>query len=162
QTTASIFYVQKDDRGVDLSNVFVQMKLTVVESQRASELVPKISRFANTQNAVSEADFFSNHDFHKRMEEKSRRLLAPPRPGARFQTKWFYERTRGQYVSERSKLSTAEMRQFDAQYPKSQLLTKTDAAKYLNSWTGKPHTVSSGAQKNFLDFAKSVEDRWKT
>lgn len=162
QTTASIFYVKKDDRGIDLSNVFVQMKLTVVDSDVASELVPKISRFANTQNAVSEADFFSNHDFHKRMEEKSRRLLAPPRPGARFQTKWFYERTRGQYVSERSKLSTAEMRQFDAQYPRSQLLTKTDAAKFLNSWGGKPHVVSAGAQKNFLEFAKSVEERWRT
>lgn len=162
QTTASIFYVNKDDRGIDLSNVFVQMKLTVVDSDVASELVPKISRFANTQNAVSEADFFSNHDFHRRMEEKSRRVLAPPKPGARFQTKWFYERTRGQYASERSKLLTAEMRQFDAQYPKTQLLTKTDAAKFLNAWSGRPHTVSAGAQKNFLEFAKSVEERWKT
>jgi hypothetical protein len=161
QTTASIFYVDKDDRDADLSNVFVQMKLTVVDSELASDLVPKISRYANTQNAVSEADFFSNHDFHKRMEEKSRRILAPAKPGARFQTKWFYERTRGQYASERSKLSTAGMRQFDVQYPKSQLLTKTDAAKYLNSWSGRPHVVSAGAQKNFLEFAKSVEEQWK-
>ena len=34
-----------------------------------------ISRFANSQNRVSEADFFSNSPFHVRLEELSRRRL---------------------------------------------------------------------------------------
>ncbi len=94
QTTASLFYVDKDEKATDLSNVFVQMKLIIVDGEVETELVPKISRYANSQNAVSEADFFSNHEFHQRMEEKSRRILAPAQAGSAFQTKWYYERTR--------------------------------------------------------------------
>lgn len=160
QTTASIFYSQKDDKSLDLADVFVQMKLIVVDEEQESEIVPKISRFANTQNRISDADFFSNHPFHQRMEEKSRRILAPSVAGSPFQTKWFYERTRGQFATERSRLGTAGLRQFDLENPKAQLLTKTDAARYLVSWSQMPHIVSGGAQKNFIQFAKEIDDQW--
>ena len=73
------------------------------------------------------------------MEEKSRSLLAPAQAGTAFQTKWYYERTRGQYQSEKAKLTAAGARKFEAEYPRSQVITKTDAAKYssrgLNSRT---------------------------
>jgi hypothetical protein len=161
QTTASLFYVQKNDGG-DLSEIFVQMKLIVVEELRAAELVPKISRYANTQNRVSEADFFSNHPFHVRMEEKSRRVLTPAKPGVAYQTKWFYERTRGQYLNEKAKVSIAQARRFETEFPRSQLLTKTDAAKYSSSWNQQPHIVSSGAQKNFIAFASQIAKDWES
>lgn len=160
QTTASIFLAEREEKGVDLSSVFVQMKLIVVAEADEAEIVPKISRYANTQNQVSDADFFSNHKFHQRMEEKSRRILAPAIAGSPFQTKWFYERTRGQFNTERSRLGASSMRQFDVEYPKSQLITKTDAARYLVSWSKSPHIVSSGAQKNFVQFAKEIDDLW--
>lgn len=162
QTTASIFYVEKDEKNIDLSKVFVQMKLTVVDEDIESDLVPRISRYANSQNAVSEADFFSNHAFHRRMEEKSRRILAPAKAGVRFQSKWFYERARGQYLSERAKFSASGSKKFEAEYPRSQVLTKVDAAKFFNSWAMKPHTVSHGAQKNFLEFAKVIDAMWQS
>ena len=54
--------------------------MVVVTPETAQELVPNISRHANSQNKVSEADFFSNSPFHVRMEELSRRLLTPARP----------------------------------------------------------------------------------
>lgn len=161
QTTASLFYVDKDEKAADLSNVFVQMKLIIVDGEFETELVPRISRFANSQNAVSEADFFSNHEFHRRMEEKSRRIIAPAKAGSAFQTKWYYERTRGQYQSEKAKLTVAGARKFEAEHPRSQIITKTDAAKYLISWAQQPHVVSSGAQKNFLEFAKQIDAAWK-
>jgi len=160
QTTASLFYVQKNDKA-DLAKISVQMKLIVVGNEESVELVPRISRYANTQNRVSEADFFSNHPFHVRMEEKSRRLLVPIQPGKHFQTKWYYERTRGQYVNEGSRLSVAETRRFGNEYPRGQMVTKTDAAKYLISWAQKPHVVSAGAQKNFIAFASQISDEWK-
>lgn len=160
QTTASLFFVEKDDKDANFDDVFVQMKLIVVDEESETDLVPRISRYANSQNAVSEADFFSNHEFHQRMEEKSRRILAPAQAGTAFQTKWYYERTRGQYQSERAKLSAAGVRKFEAEYPKAQVITKTDAAKYIVSWGRRPHIVSSGAQKNFLDFAKQIEQQW--
>jgi hypothetical protein len=39
-------------------------------------VVPFISKYANSQNKVSAADFFSNHPFHMRMEGYSRRCPA--------------------------------------------------------------------------------------
>lgn len=163
QTTASLFYVRRDSSPKpDISKVHVQMKLVVVDEERAKELVPSISRYANSQNKVSEADFFSNSPFHVRLENLSRRLLAPARPGIHFQTRWFYERTRGQYQNEKAKLTPAEQKKFDASNPRSQVITKTDAAKYEVSWGQQPHMVSAGAQKNFVAFAESVAKKWAT
>lgn len=163
QTTASLFYVRRDSSPKpDVSNVHVQMKLVVVDEERAKELVPSISRYANSQNKVSEADFFSNSPFHVRLETLSRRLLAPARPGVHFQTRWFYERTRGQYQSEKSKLTPSEQKKFDASNPRNQVITKTDAAKYEVSWGQQPHMVSAGAQKNFVAFAESVASKWES
>ncbi len=160
QTTASIFYAKREEKGLDLSEVFVQMKLIVVSEDFEADLVPKISRYANTQNQISPADFFSNHKFHQRMEEKSRRLLAPAIAGSPYQTKWFYERTRGQYNTEKSRLGSAGARKFEVEYPRAQVITKTDAAKFIVSWEELPHVVSSGAQKNFIQFAKDIEASW--
>lgn len=163
QTTASLFYVRRESSPkIDLEGIHVQMKLVVVDQDQAKELVPSISRYANSQNRVSEADFFSNSPFHVRMENISRRLLAPAKPGVHFQTKWFYERTRGQYLNEKSKLTVADQKKFEATLPRNQVITKTDAAKYEVSWDQKPHMVSSGAQKNFVTFAESVAAQWES
>jgi hypothetical protein len=162
QTTASLFFVAREQRdAAQLDDVSVQAKVVVVTPETARELVPNISRRANSQNKVSEADFFSNSPFHVRMEALSRRILTPARPGVSFQTKWFYERTRGQYLNEKSKLSARDEKQFTAEYPRSQVITKTDAAKYAVSWAQRPHLVSRGAQKNFVEFAKDVAARWE-
>ncbi|WP_459385253.1 AIPR family protein [Arthrobacter humicola] len=163
QTTASLFYVARENaKSSILNDVFVPMKLVVVDPEKAVDLVPKISRFANSQNRVSEADFFSNSPFHIRLEELSRRLLVPARPGVNYQTKWYYERTRGQYLNERNKLATADANKFLATYPRGQVFTKTEAAKYVVSWDQKPHIVSAGAQKNFVAFAENVAKVWET
>ena len=159
QTTASIHAALRN-REVDLDRVFVQMKLSIVNSDRALEIVPKISEYANTQNRVSAADFFSNHPFHIRMEGFSRRLYAPSRDGTFRQSKWFYERARGQYQDGRGRLTQAERRRFDLEYPKPQMFTKTDLAKFLNVWRDQPDVVSRGAQKNFADFASFIGGEW--
>ncbi|MDE2837956.1 MAG: AIPR family protein [Chloroflexota bacterium] len=160
QTTASI-HEALGNKEADLGRVFVQMKLSVVEPERALEVVPKISEYANSQNRVSAADFFSNHPFHVRMEDFSRRLFAPSRDGSFRQSKWFYERARGQYQDARGHRTPAERARFDLEYPKRQVFTKTDLAKFLNVWRGKPDTVSKGAQKNFADFAQFIGEEWR-
>ena len=160
QTTASIHEALRN-KEADLGRVFVQMKLSVVEPQRALQVVPKISEYANSQNSVSAADFFSNHPFHVRVEEFSRRLLAPSRDGSFRQSKWFYERARGQYQDARGHRTPAERARFDLEYPKKQVFTKTDLAKFLNVWREKPDTVSKGAQKNFADFAAFISAEWE-
>jgi hypothetical protein len=156
QTTASVLTARKKDR-LSLENVSVQMKLTTVGQAEAHDLVPRIAEYANTQNKVNVADFFANHPFHRKMEEISRRLLTPARAGIRIQSKWFYERSRGQYQNERLYLSQSQKNAFDSEYPPNQLVNKTDLAKYDNTWNEKPHWVSLGAQKNFIRFAAKFD-----
>ena len=160
QTTASILYAR--DRGqASLDDVFVQMKLTVVGQDDLEEVVPRISRFANTQNRVNEADFFANHPFHVTMEKISRRLTTPQKPGQFSASKWFYERARGQYRDAAAYKNAAEKRKFEAEFPKSQVLVKTDLAKYILTAQGQPEVVSQGAQKCFLAFAEVVAKEWE-
>jgi hypothetical protein len=162
QTTASIHAAYSDRKNPrDLSRVFVQMKLSIIPPAHASEVVPLISEYANSQNKVSAADFFSNHPFHVRMEGFSRRIYTPPRDGSFVQTKWFYERARGQYQDARANLSAGEQNRFDVEYPRRQMFAKTDLAKFLWVWEGKPHIVSAGAQKNFVDFAATIGREWE-
>jgi hypothetical protein len=159
QTSASIHAARKL-APEQLKNVFVQMKLTVVPKDRAEEVVPRISEYANSQNKVNAADFFANHPFHIRMEEFSRRILAPFGDAHYRETKWFYERARGQYADERGRRTDAQRKKFDAEFPSSQFFTKTDLAKFENSYRGKPHIVSRGAQKNFGELARVIGEEW--
>ena len=155
QTTASLFHTRKRD-GADLSHIFVQMKLSVIDSQENEMIVPKISEYANTQNRVNAADFFSNHPFHGRMEEFSRRIWAPAQKGSLRETHWFYERVRGQYADAQSNLTSAEKRRFLAEYPKQQMFTKTELAKFENVWDDHPMWVNRGSQKNFVRYAERI------
>ncbi len=159
QTTASLHAALKHSLE-NLDRVHVQIKLTVVPSESSEQVVPNISKYANNQNKVSAADFFSNHPFHMRMEGYSRRVFAPPAPGANRQTKWFYERARGQYQVEQAKLGGADRKRFDSEHPKAQLFAKTDLAKVELSFRMKPDTVSKGAQKNFVAFASEIGEAW--
>lgn len=163
QTTASIHAVSRKKEG-DLRSVAVQMKLSIIAPDKVVELVPKISEFANTQNKVNAADFFANHPFHVRIEEFSRRVWAKSRGGGSKDSKWFYERARGQYKDARALLSESAKKKFDIDFPNKapnkQLITKTDLAKYLMVWEGEPQTVSKGAQKNFAKFAADVGKEW--
>ncbi len=165
QTTASIFNAQKKDRA-NLSSVYVQVKLSVIPPDILEDVVPKISEYANTQNKVSAADFFSNHEFHRRIEEFSRRLWAPAVEGSVEQTHWFYERARGQYANKQTNMTSSEKRRFLIQNPKRQMFTKTDLAKYVLSFDDAPHEVSLGAQKAFSGtpatkgLVKRIAERW--
>jgi len=159
QTTASIHAASRK-KDSDLSRVFVQMKLSIVDPEQALEVVPRISEYANSQNRVNAADFFANHPFHVRMEGFSRRIYAPSPDGSFRESKWFYERARGQYQDARAHLTTAQRRKFDLEYPRRQMFSKTDLAKFLMLWRGQPDMVSKGAQKNFAEFAKIVGDEW--
>lgn len=160
QTTASLFHTQRRDKA-DLSDIFVQMKLSVIDSEQSETVVPRISEYANTQNRVNAADFFSNHPFHVRMAEFSRRIWAPAQQGAQRETKWFYERARGQYADAQSKLTPGEQKRFRAEYPKTQMFTKTDLAKFENVLDDHPRWVNLGSQKNFARYALRIGKEWE-
>lgn len=158
QTSASIHAALRNK--TDLSKVFVQMKLSIVDAERAEKIVPDISRYANSQNKIAAADFFSNHPFHVRMEEISRRIFAPAKDGAFTQSRWFYERARGQFADRRSRLTIAQRKKFDLEHPRAQLFSKTDLAKAEMTWRMRPEIVCLGAQKNFAHFSHAIGKQW--
>jgi hypothetical protein len=168
QTSASIYSALKKDKAKDqLSKLFVQMKLTIApfdlvdDESEDTKFVQKISEYANTQNKVNAADFFSNHPFHIRMEEFSRRVYAPAMEGGHRETKWFYERARGQYLDAQAHKTPSEKKKYQLEYPKKQVFTKTDLSKFENAWEDIPHIVAKGAQYSFVEYAKEVGRKWE-
>lgn len=159
QTTASIFYSQQKDR-LDLSKVVVPVKLVVVHEDIARELVPNISRYTNSQNKVAETDFSSNSEYQVKLAQLSQHILTPPLPGKN-PTHWYYERTRGQYESEKNRRDTTERKQFERLNPSKQRIKMIDAPKYLMCWDGHPETVSLGSQKCFAQFVASEAKKGK-
>lgn len=161
QTTASLYraYVSKED----LSELFVQIKLNVIKDKnRKDELISKISEYANSQNKISISDLRSNDAYQAELERLSYTINVPNTLEP--VTKWFYERTRGQYNVEvnRHGVTAAKKRAYQKEFPKKQLITKTEAAKYIMSWEQLPHIVSKGAEANFLEFCNKVrEDKVK-
>ena len=159
QTTASIFHALKKEK-LDLSHVIVQVKLTVLsDPSQVVEIVPMISRYANSQNKVNGADFAANGKFHRDLEELSRTVWAPAVSGMERGTHWYYERARGSYLDDKMQQGTpSRQRDWLRQNPVQQKFTKTDLAKYEHAWLGLPHLVCRGAEKNFGAFAARLED----
>jgi hypothetical protein len=148
QTTASIHRAfKKNDANID--DVFVQAKITIVPASDFEEVVPLISKYSNSQNKVSDVDLKANSPFHVGVERVSKVTWAPGET-----SKWFYERARGGYQTERH--NSPNHRKFDICFPPSQLVTKEDIARYCNIWNGYPDLVSKGGQKNFAKFMDDI------
>lgn len=160
QTTASIYHALRKDQA-DLSKLVVQVKLTVLnDAKKIDVFVPLISRYANSQNKVNAADFSANHPYHIALEELSRTTWAPAASGTERQTHWYYERARGSYLDDKSKQGTpARIKAFEALNPPRQKFTKTDLAKFENSWNQYPHFVCMGAEKNFIKFTEMFVEK---
>ncbi|ELY1993035.1 AIPR family protein, partial [Flavobacterium psychrophilum] len=160
QTTASLFHTQKKFKDADLSNVFVQMKLTVIKDVEQKNIeVPNIARFANSQNKVSELDLSSNNPYFVQIESLSRKKYVIDPVNRNMSTLWYFERVNGQYKESLNKLTTpAQQRKFKEQNPTNQKFVKSDVAKYINIWELEPHYVSQGAQKNFIHYTKKINE----
>ncbi|MEI1707516.1 AIPR family protein [Acinetobacter baumannii] len=158
QTTASLAKTKIKDKA-DLSKIFVQMKLTKVSHEQSEKIVPRISQYANTQNKVNLSDLSANHPYHIKIEELSRKMWAPPAKNTLRDSGWVYERSRGQY---NEMLSGSNRVLLKIKYPKNQLFTKTDLAKYMMVWDhSEPKWVNMGAQKNFNKFSEYIIKNWK-
>ncbi len=71
----------------------------------------------------------------------------------------YYERARGSYLDDKMRQGTpARIRDWEKQNPATQKFTKTDLAKYEQTWAALPHLVCRGAEKNFLQLAQRHED----
>ena len=155
QTTASISAVL-GMKGVDvsqLSKVFVAMKVSVIKNKdNQATIVQRISRFANTQSAVKKSDFNINEPFLQELENQSRQEWATNTAGKPV-SKWFFERTRGQYLDKAKRTpGKAAEREFYAEYPKRQMFDKTLLSKFMMAWLLDPSSVCKGGENNYAKF----------
>ncbi len=165
QTTASLatslIKDKKDNAEQNILRINVPMKLSIVSPEKADRLISNIARYANSQNKVSDADLWSNHPFHIRMEDFSRRILAPATAGRQYGTHWYYERANGQYKQETYKCTPKEKEKFEQRNPQTQMFTKTELAKYMHIYQQRPDIASAGGQKAFAKFAEWASREWE-
>lgn len=159
QTTASLYHTQKKFKDADLSKIFVQMKLTVIKDKDQKNIeVPNISRFANSQNKVSELDLSSNNPYFVQIENLSRKKYVINPENKNQSRLWFFERANGQYRETLNKQTPAQQKKFKEQNPSTLKFVKSDVAKYINGWELEPHFVAQGSQKNFIHYTKKITD----
>jgi hypothetical protein len=159
QTTASIYFSKKRNPEIDLGRVRVPAKIIILRSSDTTMeevLISDISRYANSQNSVKQSDLSANKPFHVELEKLSLSTYCPDGIG-----RWFYERASGSYNTMliREGTTPARLRDLKAAIPSSRKITKTDLAKYLNTWNCKPHIVSLGSQKNFERFMQALSEQ---
>lgn len=159
QTVSSIYSTKKVDKA-GLDGIFVQMKLSVIkEKLEENNFVSKVAEYANAQNKVSQADFFSNSEFHIEFKKHSTRILAPRISGLQNQSYWFYERVRGEYMNELAYLTEAKKNQFKILHPKIQVVDKQLLMRVETIWRMKPWIASKGAQDTMVFMAKELTDK---
>ncbi|MCY7705921.1 AIPR family protein [Bacillus safensis] len=168
QTTASIHKAYKD--GISLKDVYVQAKLTILQvnefverdqHQIEDEMISRISQYANTQNKINKSDLLANTRFMSDLEKFSRNIWIPGIEGRRSESKWYFERARGQYMVDINRRNRGkEQTDFKKQYPKNKVLTKVDLAKYFMSWEGYPHVSSKGGEEAFKKFMELNKSFW--
>ena len=162
QTTASMTSAVLKDK-LPLDNIFIPMKLTVIKNDDYDTMIQNISRYANSQNPVKEADLFSNHPFHRTFETLSKKVAAPIYGDNVNNTFWYYERSRGKYEQEQLKfVRKSEKDAFFRKYPKSQVIKKEELAKYFTCGELlRPDIVSKGSAKCMSFFAEYIDEKYQ-
>ncbi len=156
QTTNAI-YRAKYSASLDLSGVFVQLKLCVLDEELINKFGPKISEFANTQNAIKKTDFSANNPVYRKIEKISRSMYAPATDGLQTETKWFFERARGQYANNLSLKTPAQKKKFEREYPRQQKIDKSQLAKYWGVWYQEVIDISLGPEKYHPIFIEDLD-----
>jgi hypothetical protein len=165
QTTATLFHTSKEAKE-NIVDVLVPVKISVINNADNSyEIIKSISKFANTQNKINDADLSANDPVLVEIEKMSRYMLTPIAGST--QHYWFFDRISRQYdnlLAQNSK-SKSRKKAFELKYPKACKYTKYELAKFYNCYyelidNGKiaigPHCVVDGNEVNFRAFCDYV------
>lgn len=138
-----------------LENVFVATKISEInieDEKKKGIAISNIARFANTQNTIKESDLSGNIAYMTKLEEYSRTISTPLNASIGSDTKWFFERMRGQYDSAKGYSG----KKFVKKNPKEQRFLKTDIAKWEMSWGLLPYIASRGGELCYDYYYKNV------
>lgn len=149
QTTASLHNAKYRDQ-VDLSDVFVQAKLTVLPEVGSDDIALQIAQFANSQSPVRMGDLTSNSKFFQSIEQLSRTVSFSVGGTDRL---WFFERLRGQFATDAalSKMVGSEGR-FHGKHDRGRKFDKASLAKIELAWLQMPAAVAAGNEKALAVF----------
>lgn len=159
QTTASIYYAKKTNPSIDLSKVYVQMKLILLHDN-IEEIHPLITRFSNTQSSVTPSDYSTNNPFNQKLQELSRTIIAPDIAHNGNVIHWYYERVSGQYDQDLSRIkSKAGKDKFKVENPLDLKFDKCELGKVYTAWHQKPDISINGPQKCYSAFIEDFKDK---
>ena len=164
QTTATIYYTKTNRNtrdSCDLSKSFVQIKITEVPSKsHHEELVPKVSQYSNTQNAVKKSDFYATDPKFIFTEKFTKQNYVRPLDSKQ-NIFYYFERMSGQYNEEMKRQGnpgTRARKEFEIKYPKALRFDKLDLARWANLINDLPHFANTGKEKSFDVFIKGTKD----
>ncbi|MDD5885457.1 MAG: AIPR family protein [Erysipelotrichaceae bacterium] len=157
QTTVTIYEIYRD--GIDLSEVMVPVKLTVLKRQNEeASLVTNIAISANTQTAIAKSDLASNRPFYKSLEALSLHTpcyrTAAHSPDEAYY--WFFERSNGLYNT-RKRIIWNYSNKFTRLYPEKKKFSKKILAKAIMAYAVQPDIVCQGNEKCFQVFNDRIE-----
>jgi hypothetical protein len=147
QTTASIFFSNKDK--LDISSINVMAKINIAKNlneEDLNSLISNISLYSNSQSKVSRVDLRSRDPKIDRIKQLSDTVLTPK--GG----KWFFEKSKGEFAT-RKRLSGDKI---EKDYPRKVRLSKTDIGKYHTAWGDQPWLVKKGGEKVFRTFMENL------
>lgn len=151
QTTATIAAMQE----CDLSKVFVPMKISVIKDlEEYSGLVKDISTAANCQSAIKRSDFLSGDEILQKLESISRQVVEP-----HSNTKWYFERKRGQYKNDQANRIGYERTLFSESYPQSQIIDKSVVARFATLWDMRPYDACKSKEVVTINYFNSLKER---
>ena len=144
-------------KGVDIKPAYLTVKVSEIrDKDRNATIVQNIAESANSQTQIKDSDLSANHKYLSSIDFISKKEWTPS-GSVRPNTLWYFERLRGQLLSD--KLNEGDARsvkvaKFMQARPKEQILTKTDIAKVLMAWDGFPNEASKGNEVCFNNFWK--------
>lgn len=159
QTTSTIYnaYRQKQIQPNLFGKACVAVKISEVPEHGMPELVGNIAKYANSQTKIKDSDLSANAPYMTQLEAQSRK----ERTQDTRSTYWYFERLRGQFLTDRSLVggaNTQKVKKFEEERPQSQRFNKTDVAKLEMAWMNKPFEACKGGEVCFDKFWKIIKD----
>lgn len=155
QTTASIYFTQKD--GFPIDKVKVMAKINVahdVTEEGLDSLISDISRYSNSQTKVSNVDLSSRSPQLNKLKALSDSIVTPSG------RKWFFEKSRGEFNA-KLRIAGSNKARIEKEYPKNYRFTKEQLGKYFTAWGDQPYVVKKGGEKVFRYFLEEVTGEFR-
>jgi hypothetical protein len=150
QTTASIYFTNKD--GFSIDKVSVMAKINVakdVSEENLDDLISKISQYSNSQSKVSNVDLRSRNPQLTKLKTLSESVITPSG------RKWFFEKSKGDFNT-KLRIAGKSKSRIEKEFPKQVRFSKEELGKYFTAWGDQPYIVKKGGEKVFRHFIEQI------